>query len=63
MRPKTHHEFDPVGFGLAPVKREGDVRDPDALTWECGAPSKCDKCREFYNEWKRRFLEQEKDRT
>jgi len=59
-KPKTHHDFNPVGFGLAPMKREGDVQDPDALTWECGDPTKCDHCQDFYAEWKRRYIEQEK---
>lgn len=60
-RPKTIHDFDPVGFDFppAPLKNEGSVRDPDALTWECGDPKKCDHCRDFYAEWKRRYTEQE----
>lgn len=58
MKLKTHHEFSPVGFGLAPTKNEGDVANPDTFTWECGNPSKCDYCSDFYAEWKRRYTEQ-----
>ena len=58
MRPKTHHEFSPVGFGLAPTKREGDIVDPDSLTWECEVET-CTHCREFYNLWKQKYKEQE----
>ena len=41
-----------TGFGLAPIKREGGVADPDAYTWDC----QCQKCTEYRAEWKRRFL-------
>ena len=58
MRPKTHHEFSPVGFGLAPVKREGDIVDPDSLTWECDVKT-CEHCRAFYTTWKQKYREQE----
>lgn len=61
MRPKTHHDFSPVGFGLAPIKREGDIVDPDSLTWECDIKS-CEHCREFYNLWKQKYKEQDEKR-
>lgn len=43
-------------FGLAPLKREGGVADPDEYTWECDL-AKCEKCRAKYNNWKQKYLE------
>jgi hypothetical protein len=42
-----------TGFGLAPIKREGGIADPDAYTWDC----QCQKCTEYRAEWKRLFLQ------
>jgi hypothetical protein len=35
-------------FGDAPIKREGDIVDPDECTWECD----CEKCQAKYQKWK-----------
>jgi len=35
-------------FGDAPIKREGDIVDPDECTWECD----CEKCQAKYKKWK-----------
>ena len=35
-------------FGAAPIKREGDIVDPDECLWECG----CDECQVKYQKWK-----------
>jgi hypothetical protein len=43
-------------FGLAPIKREGGVADPDDFTWECDL-DKCEKCRAKYNNWKQKYRE------
>lgn len=51
-------DSDPMipGFGLAILKREGDISDPDEYTWECD----CEKCQTRYTNWKAKFLEQQK---
>jgi hypothetical protein len=43
-------------FGLAPLKQEGSVADPDEFTWECDL-DKCERCREKYLNWKQRYAE------
>jgi len=45
------------GFGMAPIKTEGDIPDPDAYTWECA----CDDCKEKYASWKAAFDIQQKE--
>jgi hypothetical protein len=45
------------GFGLAPIKMEGGVADPDAFTWECY----CEACRVKYQKWKEAFDAQQKE--
>jgi hypothetical protein len=35
-------------FGDAPIKREGDIVDPDECLWECD----CEKCQAKYKKWK-----------
>ena len=45
-----------TGFGDAPVKREGDIADPDEFTWECD----CLKCQAKYAKWKEAFDAQQK---
>ena len=45
------------GFGLAPIKREGGIADPDAFTWECY----CEDCRVKYQKWKEAFDTQQKE--
>lgn len=47
----------PSGFGLAPIKREGSVADPDEFTWECA----CEACALKYQKWKERFDIQQKE--
>tara|TARA_R110000868_G_scaffold317195_1_gene578013 strand:+ start:69 stop:239 length:171 start_codon:yes stop_codon:yes gene_type:complete len=46
----------PSGFGLAPIKREGSVADPDEFTWECA----CEACALKYQKWKELFDIQQK---
>jgi hypothetical protein len=36
------------GFGLAPIKKEGSIADPDEFTWECA----CEACALKYQKWK-----------
>ena len=47
-----------TGFGPAPLKREGDIADPDEFTWECNL-DECEKCRVKYLNWKQKYMEQE----
>jgi len=44
-------------FGLAPIKREGGVTNPDDYIWECN----CDKCQAKYQHWKARFEAEQKE--
>ena len=47
-------------FGLAQIKMEGGISNPDEWLWECD----CEKCQERYKEWKEKFdAEQEKLRS
>jgi len=46
-----------TGFGLADMKREGGVANPDAFTWECDL-NKCEACRTKYLNWKQQYLEE-----
>ena len=46
------------GFGLAPLKREGDIINPDDVTWECDL-DQCQECRAKYDKWKHRYMKQE----
>jgi t-SNARE complex subunit (syntaxin) len=39
------------GFGLAPIKGEGMISDPDEYEWKCD----CAKCEERYRHWKNDF--------
>jgi hypothetical protein len=43
-------------FGLAPIKGEGMLVDPDMVTFNC----KCKKCQEGYRKWKADYLEEQK---
>lgn len=45
-----------TGFGLAPIKMEGGIADPDAFVWECN----CEDCQVRYQEWKAAFDKQQK---
>ena len=45
-----------TGFGLAPIKMEGGIADPDAFVWECD----CEDCQVRYQEWKKAFDIQQK---
>ena len=42
-------------FGLAPIKGEGMIADPDEFTFAC----ECEKCKAKYAEWKRAFNAQQ----
>jgi hypothetical protein len=44
------------GFGLATIKGEGMISDPDEYEWKCG----CAKCEERYRHWKNDFDTQQK---
>jgi hypothetical protein len=46
-----------LGFGMAEIKREGDIANPDTFTWECDL-STCEKCRALHTEWKQKYEEQ-----
>ena len=50
-----------MNFGLAPMKREGDIVDPDTLDWECDINT-CEACLERYQQWKAAFKVQEERR-
>jgi hypothetical protein len=51
-----------LGFGLAPLKREGDMADPDSFVWLCDL-NLCEHCRANYQDWKQKFTEaQEKNK-
>ena len=43
-------------FGLAPIKGEGMLVDPDMVTFECD----CEKCQEDYRKWKADYLAEQK---
>jgi hypothetical protein len=47
-----------LGFGMADMKREGDIANPDTFTWECDL-STCEKCRAKYAAWKQKYNEQQ----
>ena len=47
---------DDRNLGLAPLKREGAVADPDEFVWECDI-DKCERCWAKYLNWKRRYAE------
>ena len=51
-----NEEFEIQGFGLAPIKMEGGIADPDEFTWECD----CDACKAKYASWKAAFDIQQK---
>ena len=38
-------------FGLAPIKGEGMISDPDEYEWKCD----CARCEERYRHWKNDF--------
>lgn len=44
-------------FGLASIKQEGAISNPDDWTWECDL-DKCEKCRRRYERWKKAYVEQ-----
>jgi len=50
--------FDFSGFAPVSVKREGDIVNPDDLTWECNL-DQCQQCRAKYDKWKHKYMEQE----
>ena len=45
------------GFGLAPIKKEGGIADPDEFNWEC----ECEACALKYQKWKELFDTQQKE--
>jgi hypothetical protein len=45
------------GFGLATIKMEGGIADPDDFEWECD----CEKCQARYHKWKAEFTAQQKE--
>jgi len=45
------------GFGLAPIKKEDSIADPDEFTWECA----CEACALKYQKWKELFDIQQKE--
>lgn len=49
-----------AGFGLAKIKVEGEIADPDDFEWEHDPHTdKCEKCTAKYHEWKRQYDAQE----
>lgn len=48
-------------FGLAPLKREGAVADPDAFVWECDL-NQCERCRAKYLKWKQAYTEDQEEK-
>ena len=52
------NDTDPVGFGLAPIKMEGGIANPDEFTWECDL-NKCEQCRAKYLNWKQKYMEEQ----
>lgn len=44
------------GFGLAAIKNEGGIADPDEFVWECW----CEQCQVKYNKWKAKFQAEQK---
>lgn len=56
--PMSDDETYPLkGFGLATIKMEGGIADPDEFVWECD----CEKCQAKYHKWKEKFDEQQKE--
>ena len=47
------------GFPRVSVKREGDIVNPDDLTWECDL-NQCQECKAKYENRKHQYMEQEK---
>ena len=50
-----------LGFGMAEMKNEGDIANPDTFTWECNIVT-CEKCRTKYAAWKKAYSEQQQAR-
>jgi hypothetical protein len=50
-----------LGFGMAEMKNEGDIANPDKFTWECDL-STCEKCRAKYAAWKQEYNKQQQAR-
>lgn len=49
-----------VGFGLAKMKVEGEIIDPDDMDWEHEPhEGNCVTCAIRYHKWKAQYLEQE----
>ena len=48
------------GFGLAKIKAEGEIADPDDFEWEHDPhEGTCEKCTNKYREWKKQYDAQE----
>jgi len=45
-------------FGYATIKGEGMAANPDEFEWECNLAN-CAKCRNRYDNWKKRFDEEQ----
>jgi len=43
-------------YGRAPIKMEGGIADPDEFSFACG----CEKCQKKALEWKKAYVEQQK---
>ena len=52
------NDTDPFGFGLAPIKMEGGIANPDEFAWECDL-NKCEQCRTKYLNWKQKYMEEQ----
>lgn len=46
------------GFGLAPIKGEGMIANPDEFTFECDLRT-CATCAKKYAEWKELYDQQQ----
>ena len=45
------------GFGLAAIKNEGGIADPDEFEWECW----CEQCQAKYHKWKAKFQAEQQE--
>lgn len=54
---------DVTPFGLARIKREGDIVDPDDMIWEHNPfDDSCAVCRDRYANWLIKYNEQEENK-
>ncbi len=53
-----------LSFGLVKLKHEGDIIDPDDMTWEHDPVNgDCEQCKARYQKWLKAYKKQEANRA